>query len=92
MNHDQPPSWIEAYKDAVQQAADNAPGGKNNLPRRQHLPTSTLDEVRQHTTEHEDRMLDIKLKVQCREGNKVHYRNKARDNSLEFIHDQTYTA
>ena len=56
------------------------------------MPTSTLDEVRLHTTEHEDRMLDVKLKVQCRDGNKVHYRTKARDNSIEVIKDSTYTA
>ena len=51
-----------------------------------------MDQVRQHTTQTEDRQLDVDLKVQCRVGDREHYRTKARENSIDYVHDSIYKA
>ena len=47
------------------------------------MPTSTIDQVMKHTTAEEDSQIRRKLKVQCEVGNRMHFRNKVRKNSLD---------
>ncbi len=48
-------------------------------PSRYHIGTNTLDQLLQHTTPHEEKMIMRAAKVQCVKGNKIHHRIDQRD-------------